>query len=311
MLRIVFMGTPDFAVPCLEAIVKDGHEVLAVVTQPDRPKGRGKKLALSPVKQAALNQNIDVLQPGKVKDPAFLQQMQELKPDVIVVVAFGQLLPKAILDLPQHGCINVHASLLPRYRGAAPIHWSVINGETLTGVTTMYMDVGMDTGDMIIKAEVPIDPDETTGQLHDRLMQEGAQLLSRTLRLIEQGQAPRTPQNTDEATYASLLKREIEHVDWSLTANQVHNHIRGLYPWPGAYCLFQGKPFKLCKARIVSPSGISQHPGRITALTPDGIVVETGKGLIELLELQPESRQRMNAKDCANGYGLKVGQTLC
>lgn len=311
MLRIVFMGTPDFAVPCLDAIVNDGHEVLAVVTQPDRPKGRGKKLAPSPVKQAALNYNVDVLQPGKVKDPAFLQQLQELLPDVIVVVAFGQLLPKTILDLPRLGCINVHASLLPHYRGAAPIHWSVINGEKLTGVTTMYMDVGMDTGDMIIKAEVPIGPDETTGQLHDRLMQEGAKLLSQTLQLIEQGQAPRTPQNPDEATYASLLKREIEHVDWSLSANEVHNHIRGLYPWPGAYCLFQGKPLKLCKTRIVSPVGKNQQPGRIAALTPDGIVVETGEGLIELLELQPESRQRMNAKDCANGYGLKIDQTLC
>lgn len=311
MLRVVFMGTPDFAVPCLDILIQNGHNVVAVVTQPDRPKGRGKKLSPSPVKQKALQYNLDVLQPGKVKDPAFLQELQNLSPDLIVVVAFGQLLPQAMLDLPPHGCINVHASLLPKYRGAAPIHWSILKGETVTGVTTMFMDAGMDTGDMILKSEIAIGPDDTVGLLHDRLMMAGADLLSKTLAEIEAGTASRTPQDHEAATYAPLLTRDIERINWSKSAQEVHNHIRGLCPWPGAYCMHQDKILKLCKSRVHSVSGKYECPGRIQALTTEGVIIETGEGTVELLELQPECRQRMSARDCANGYCLLVNETLC
>lgn len=310
MLRVIFMGTPDFAVPCLEALIQDKHDIIAVITQPDRPKGRGNKLCPSPVKQLASDHKLTLLQPGKVKDPAFIQQIQALSPDVIVVVAYGQLLSKAMLDLPRLGCINVHASLLPHYRGAAPIHWSIINGDSTTGVTTMYMDVGMDTGDMILKAEVAIGPDETTGQLHDKLMVAGADLLSQTLCLLEAGRAPRTVQDTHAATYAPLLTRQIERIDWTLSAQEIHNRIRGLCPWPGAYCMHQGKQIKLCQSRIATTDNRNLQPGRIQELTTDGIIVETGDGSIELLELQPECRQRMNARHCANGYCLIVNETL-
>ena len=310
MLRIVFMGTPDFAVPCLELLVKSGHQVLSVVTQPDRPKGRGRKLCSSPVKQAALDYNLTVLQPDRIRNPAFLQELENFSPDVIVVVAYGQLLPKSILHLPRLGCINVHASLLPRYRGAAPIHWAILNGETMTGVTTMYMDIGMDTGDMILKSEIVIAPDDTAGILHDKLMAAGAKLLIDTLSLVEAGQAPRLAQPQDQATYAPLLTREMERINWTNSAQSIHNQIRGLCPWPGAYCLHQGRQMKLCKSRVFSFNGNQQSPGSILMLTPDGVVVAAGEGSVELLELQPECRQRMNARDCANGYCLTVDETL-
>lgn len=308
MLRVIFMGTPDFAVPCLDSLISAGHQIQAVVTQPDRPKGRGRKLCPSPVKQAALNHKLTVLQPGKVKDPAFLQEIEKLAPDVIVVVAYGQLLPKTILDLPRLGCINVHASLLPCYRGAAPINWAIINGDTVTGVTTMYMDVGMDTGDMILKQTIEIGPNDTAGMLHDKLMNAGAKLLIATLDLIEAGTAPRIRQDHAQATYAPLLTRDIERINWTRPAEEVHNTIRGLCPWPGAYCLFQGKQLKLCKSRINCTTGEHKNPGSILALTPDGLVVAAGVGSVELLELQPECRQRMKARDCANGYCLTVDE---
>lgn len=313
MLRVVFMGTPDFAVPCLNALIDAGHDIIAVVTQPDRPKGRGKQLRPSPVKQTALDNQLAILQPGNVKDPAFVQEISDLAPDIIVVVAYGQILPKHLLELPRQGCINVHASLLPKYRGAAPIHWAIINGEQKTGVTTMYMDVGMDTGDMLLKAETVIGPEDTTGLLHDKLMIDGAKLLLKTLSLIETGQAVRIPQDHTSATYAPLLTREIERIDWHLSAQEIHNRIRGLSPWPGAYCLYKEKSLKLCTARVANInalSGMKQQPGRIHAITSDGVIVEAGVGAIELLELQPECRQRMNARDCASGYCLLVDEFL-
>lgn len=309
-LRIVYMGTPDFAVPCLEKLVQDGHQILAVVTQPDRPKGRGQKLAYSPVKIAALAHNLPVLQPAKIKEPAFMEQMAALAPDVIIVVAFGQFLPKQMLALPPLGCINVHASLLPYYRGAAPIHWAVINGEPLTGVTTMYMDVGMDTGDMILKAETPIGPDETTGQIHDRLKDLGAQVLSDTLKLIAQQQAPRTPQEHEAATYASLLKREHEKISWCQSAVSIHNLVRGLNPWPGAYCLHNDSILKVWKTKVGDTTEMELMPGRIEAITPDAIVVQTGKENILLLEVQPANKRRMTGGEYARGYGLKPGDVI-
>lgn len=309
-LRVIFMGTPDFAVPCLDIVVAAGYNVVAVVTQPDRPKGRGQKLAESPVKQAALTYGLPVLQPNKVKEADFQVELSLLKPDIIVVVAFGQLLPKSILDLPSLGCVNVHASLLPLYRGAAPIHWSIIKGDTVTGVTTMYMDVGMDTGDMILKEEVSIGETETTGELHDKLKVIGAKVLHETIKLIVSNQAPRTAQNNESATYASMLTRELENVKWQESAINIHNLVRGLNPWPGAYCLYQGKNLKLWRTRVYTLDEIATEPGRIVKITTEGFVVKTGQGMIELLEVQPASKRRMSANDFICGYGLNVGDIL-
>ncbi|WP_371370924.1 methionyl-tRNA formyltransferase [Sporomusa aerivorans] len=306
-LRTVFMGTPDFAVPCLDILVKEGYPVAAVVTQPDRPKGRGQKLAYSPVKEAALAYNLPVLQPASIKDDACYEQLAALQPDIIVVVAFGQILPKKILELPSFGCINVHASLLPKYRGSAPIHWAIINGETSTGITTMYMDIGMDTGDMILTAETPILASDTTGTLHDRLKELGATVLSDTLREIAAEKAPRLPQNEAQATYARMLCRDTERIDWRQPATAIHNLVRGLNPWPVAYCKYQNKSLKIWQTKVYDETVPCSEPGRIAKLTKDGLVVETGKGTIEILEVQPESKRRMKASDCVCGYCLTVG----
>lgn len=309
-MRTIFMGTPDFAVPCLDRLVSEGHEVVCVVTQPDRPKGRGRTLCAPPVKEAAAARQIPVLQPEKIRNNSFIAQLTALRPEVIVVVAFGQLLPRPLLDLPPLGCINVHASLLPKYRGAAPIHWAVINGESVTGVTTMYMDAGMDTGDMILSDTTPITADQTTGELYEVLKLQGAELLAKTMEAIGNGTAPRRPQDHDLATYAPLLTREVERVNWKQSAAALHNLIRGLSPWPGAYCLYQGKIFKLCRTRISSGEDRSKAPGTIIGLSAQGVIVQTGCGAIELLELQPECRKKMNARDCAGGYCLSDGEVL-
>ncbi|WP_425061039.1 Methionyl-tRNA formyltransferase [Sporomusa carbonis] len=306
-LRTIFMGTPDFAVPCLDMLVTEGYQVAAVVTQPDRPKGRGQKLAYSPVKEAAIAYSLPVLQPTSLKDDDFYSQIKTLKPDTIIVVAFGQFLPKRLLDLPPLGCINVHASLLPKYRGSAPIHWAIINGETTTGITTMYMDVGMDTGDMILKAEIPILPTDTTGSLHDKLKDLGATVLSETLRKLSTGQVPRQPQNETEATYARMLNRETERIDWHQPATTIHNLVRGLNPWPVAYCKYQNKSWKIWQTKVYNEFEVCSKPGRIAQITKEGIIVETGKGTIEVLEVQPESKRRMRAGECVCGYCLSVG----
>ncbi len=306
-LRVVFMGTPDFAVPCLDVLVKEGYQVAAVITQPDRPKGRGQKLTYSPVKEAALGYNLPVLQPTNIKTDKIYDDIAALNPDIIIVVAFGQLLPKKLLDLPPYGCINVHASLLPKYRGSAPIHWAVINGETTSGITTMYMDVGMDTGDMILKAEVPILPSDTTGSLHDKLKDLGEVVLSDTLKQIADKRAPRESQKETEATYAPMLCRSTERIDWHQPALAIHNLVRGLNPWPVAYCKHQNKSLKIWQTRVYDESQECSQPGRIIQITKDGLVVETGKGTIELLEVQPESKRRMKASDCVCGYCLTVG----
>jgi methionyl-tRNA formyltransferase len=306
-LRALFMGTPDFAVPCLEMLVKEGYYIAAVVTQPDRPKGRGQKLANSPVKETALAYNLPVLQPESIRTDDFYNQITALAPDIIIVVAFGHFLPKRILDIPAYGCINVHASLLPQYRGSAPIHWAIINGETITGITTMYMDVGMDTGDMILKAELPILPTDTTGSLHDKLKDLGAAVLADTLKQIAAGHAPRHLQNEAEATYARMLDRDTERIDWHQPAVALHNLVRGLNPWPVAYCSFQNKSMKIWKTNVYDESQPCTEPGRVVQITKEGLVVETGKGTIELLEVQPESKRRMKASDCVCGYCLTVG----
>lgn len=309
-LKLVYMGTPDFAVPCLDRIVADGHQVLAVVTQPDRPKGRGQKLAPSPVKECAMRHGLTVLQPEKIRQPEFIAQMAALAPDAIIVVAFGQFLPQALLDVPPLGCINVHASLLPKYRGAAPIHWSVINGETTTGVTTMFMDKGMDTGDMILKAEIAIGPDESSGELHDKLKVLGADLLARTLELTGDGAAPRTRQVDSQATYAPLLTRETERIDWYKPAQAVHNLVRGLNPWPGSYCLHRDKLLKVWQTSFRPTGTAAAQPGQVTAVNADSVIVATAAGTVELREVQPENRRRMAAGEYARGYDLHVGEIL-
>lgn len=310
-LRVVFMGTPDFAVDCLERIIADNHEVVAVVTQPDRRRGRGQKVSYSPVKECALQHNIPILQPIRVKEAEFINELRQLMPDVIIVVAFGQILPKEILDLPRNGCINVHASLLPKYRGSAPIHWAIMNGEQETGITTMFMDIGMDTGDMILKRKINIGENENTGQLHDRLKVLGAEVLSDTMSLLASGaELPREVQNESEATYAPMLKREHERIDWTKSAIEVHNKIRGLNPWPGAYCISKNKILKIWQTRLCKNYDINMQPGTICEIRQDALVVKTGAGAVEIIEVQPECRKRMNAKDCACGYCLQVGDKL-
>lgn len=307
-VRVVFMGTPEFAVPCLEMLIQEQYDIIAVVTQPDRPKGRGQKLLASPVKEFAIKHGLQVLQPEKIKTTEFENQLAVLNPDVIIVVAFGQILSKRILDIPALGCINVHASLLPKLRGAAPIHWSIIEGETITGVTTMYMDVGLDTGDMILKSEIPISDNAITGEIHDQLKLVGASVLKQTLMLIVQQKAPRIPQNHQEATYAPLLTKMIEKINWERSAVEIHNLIRGLNPWPGAYCCYQDRVLKIWRSRIHDADIATTRPGRVVRVTAEGILVETGLGVIEILEVQPESKRRMLAKDCACGYCINTGE---
>ena len=244
-MRIVFMGTPEFAVPCLRDLIANKHEIAAVVTQPDKAKGRGNKLALPPVKVLANESGIPVYQPVKIKTGEFTEILKSVAPEVIIVVAFGQLLSQEILDIPPHGCINVHASILPKYRGAAPINWCIINGDKTTGVTTMYMDKGLDTGDIILKREIQIGADENAGELHDRLSELGASALSETIELLISGKIERIPQNNEEATYAPIMTKELGRIDWSKDASDVRNLIRGTYPWPGAFSSYNGKIFKI------------------------------------------------------------------
>ncbi|HWR55781.1 MAG TPA: methionyl-tRNA formyltransferase [Negativicutes bacterium] len=309
MRRVVFMGTPDFAVPTLASLQENKYQLVGVVTQPDRPKGRGQKLAASPVKEFALAHGLPVYQPERVKEPGFVSQLRALAPDVIVVVAYGQILSAEILTLPPYGCINVHASLLPKYRGAAPIHWAVINGETVTGVTTMHMDRGMDTGDMILKAEVPITCTDTTGSLHDKLAPAGARLLLQTLQQAAAGTAPREKQDGTQATYAPLLKREHERLDWGRTAQVLDCQIRGLNPWPGAFTTHRDRRLKVWRA-VPLAEGTGGLPGTVRRVDREGIVVATAGGSLRLVELQPQNSKRMTATDYARGQHIEAGEQM-
>lgn len=309
-MRIVFMGSPEFALPCLVELINSPHTVAAVVTQPDRPKGRGKKLAPTPVKKMALANDIPVFQPSKINTPEFIAEIRELAPDLVVVVAFGQILKPEFLCIPPLGCINVHASLLPQYRGAAPIHWALINGEEKTGVTTMYLDAGMDTGDMILKQEVVIEPLETVGSLHDKLALAGAVLLGETIRLITSGTAPRTSQNHQEATYASLLKREHEKIVWERTACQVNNQVRGMNPWPGAYTTLNNDQIKVWQTTVHEELSTGAS-GTVQEIVPGhGIRVQCGSGSLWLVEIQPQGSRRMTADAFACGHRLEIGTLL-
>lgn len=277
-MRIVFMGTPDFAVPSLRALHENGHDVCAAVVQPDRPKGRGKKMVYPPVKDTALDSGIQVYQPEKIKTPEFVETLRKLEPDAIVVVAFGQILSKEILDIPPLGCINVHASLLPKLRGAAPINWSIINGDKVTGITTMYMDIGLDTGDMILKREVNIGEDMNAQELHDELSILGAEVLIETLENIANGKIIRTKQNDSEATYAPILKKDTGKIEWSWSSRIFKNLIRGTYPWPSAFSYYNGKMFKIFSADIIDEERENKDYGVITEVNKDNIIISCGKG---------------------------------
>lgn len=308
-MKIVFMGTPDFAVDSLDVLLKsDKHEIVAVVTQPDRPKGRGKKILMTPVKEKALEANIEVFQPSKVKTPEFIGILKKLNPDLIVVAAFGQFLSQEILDLPKYGCINVHASILPKYRGAAPIHYAILNGEKKSGVTIMKMDIGMDTGDMIDKVEVPITSNMIMGELHDELKLKGAKLLLDVIDDIENGSAIYKKQNNEEATYASLLDRSMEKIDWCKSALEIHNKICAFNPWPGTFTKMpNGKNLKIWKT-IATDKEYNAEPGTIVKIDKNYFSVATGKGTIEVYELQPESKRKMLASVFINGRSIVVNE---
>ena len=310
-MRILFMGTPDFAVGSLQALCESGkHEILAVVTQPDRPKGRGNKLLQTPVKEYALEQGLTVYQPQKVKTPDFVELLHELQPELIVVAAFGQFLSKEILELPKYGCINVHASLLPKYRGAAPIQYAIIKGEKESGVTIMQMDIGMDTGAMLDKVVVPIEENTTMGELHDALREQGAALLLEVIDKIAAGTAVAEPQDDAQATYATLLDRSMEHIDWSKTAQEVHNLIRGFNPAPSTFTkLPNGKSLKIWGSKMTDKNSTAAA-GTVIETGKHSFFVACGEGVLEITEVQPESKKRMPAQVFLNGRGVQEGDLL-
>ncbi|WP_027356485.1 methionyl-tRNA formyltransferase [Desulfofundulus thermocisternus] len=310
-MRVVFMGTPDFAVPALHALVNAGYPVVGVVTQPDRPRGRGGRIQPPPVKQAALRMGLPVLQPVRVRDDYFIEQLRELKPDIIVVAAYGQILPPSILYLPPRGCVNIHASLLPRYRGAAPIHRAIMNGERETGVTIMLMDEGLDTGDILLQQAVSIEETDNAGVLHDRLALLGAELLLKALQLLKQGNLRRRPQEDSLATYAPPLTREDEIINWERAARDLYNQIRGLDPWPGARTWWEGKVLKVWRVSIKGEGNPVKGviPGQVVTAGEE-VLVATGKGYLSLQEVQLQGGRRLPIADFLRGHNLVPGTVL-
>lgn len=301
-MRVVFMGTPDIAATCLKKILADGFDVVGVYTQPDRPKGRGMKLVASPVKEVAVAAGIPVFQPENFREEETVEQLRALQPDICAVVAYGRILPQKVLDVPKYGCINIHASLLPKYRGSAPYQWAVLDGLTETGVTAMYLTREMDAGDIIDVSKTPIGENETAGELLDHLAVLGAELLSRTLTRFERGKVPATPQDAAGVSYAPMLDKSMCPIDWTKTAQQVHNHVRGLHPWPVATMELQGKTFKVHATRVVEGSG---KPGEILSLTKTGLRIACGEGAVEIISLQAEGGKRMAAPDYFRGHPLE------
>ena len=302
-MRVVFMGTPDIAATCLKKILADGFEVVGVYTQPDRPKGRGMKLVASPVKEVALAHDLPVFQPENFREEETVEQLRALKPDICAVVAYGRILPQKVLDVPTYGCINIHASVLPKYRGSAPYQWAVLDGLTETGVTAMYLCREMDAGDIIDVSKTPIGENETAGELLDRLAVLGADLLSKTLTRFESGKVEAAPQNPAEVCFAPMLDKTMCPIDWTKTARQVHNHVRGLHPWPVATMELQGKTFKVHETRVVEGNGA---PGKILGLTKTGLRIACGEGAVEILSLQAEGGKRMAAPDYFRGHPLEA-----
>ena len=301
-MRVVFMGTPDIAATCLTKILDDGFQVVGVYTQPDRPKGRGMKMVYSPVKEVALAHNLPVFQPENFREDETVEQLRALQPDVVAVVAYGRILPQRVLDIAPKGFINIHASVLPQYRGSAPYQWAVLDGLTETGVTAMYLCREMDAGDMIDVAKTPIGADETAGELLDRLAVLGAELLSKTLSKVETGEAKGIPQDGSKATYAPMLDKTMCPIDWTKTAQQIHNHVRGLHPWPVATAELAGTKFKIHATAVAEGSGT---PGTILGLTKTGLKVACGEGAIEIRSLQAEGGKRMAAPDYFRGHPLE------
>ncbi|MDO5521465.1 MAG: methionyl-tRNA formyltransferase [bacterium] len=309
-MRVVFMGTPDFAVPTLDNIIKHGHEVIAVVTQPDKAKGRSKTMQFTPVKELAVEHNIPVYQPLRIKaDEEFINQLREMAPDVIVVIAFGQMLPQSVLDIPKYGCINVHGSLLPKYRGAAPIQWALIDGEEETGVTTMMMDIGCDTGDMLLKATTKITKQDTGGSLFDRLATMGADLLVETLEAAEKGTLIREKQGESETEYAKMFTKSSGIIDFNKDAAYIERLIRGLNPWPSAYTHLDGKTLKIWSADLVEGEAKGKV-GEIVEVKKNELLVQTGNGILSLQEIQLEGKKRMTVDAFLRGYEVKAGTML-
>ena len=302
-MRVIFMGTPDIAATCLKKIIADGFEVVGVYTQPDRPKGRGMKMVYSPVKEVALENGLPVFQPENFREDETVAQLAALQPDVCAVVAYGRILPQRVLDVPTKGCVNIHASLLPQYRGSAPYQWAVLDGLTETGVTAQHMVLKMDAGDIIDAAKTPIGENETAGELLDRLAVLGARLLSKTLTRFENGPVGGTPQNEAEVTFAPMLDKTMCPIDWTMTAQQVHNRVRGLHPWPVATAELAGTKFKIHSTAVVEGSG---EPGTILGLTKTGLQVACGQGAVEIRQLQAEGGKRMAAPDYFRGHPLEM-----
>ncbi len=310
-MRIVFMGTPDFSVPALRALVEAGHQVTAVVTQPDKPKGRGKDVQMTPVKIQALEYGIPVYQPVKVKTPEFVEVLKKEAPDAIVVIAFGQILSKEILDLPKYGCVNIHASLLPKYRGAAPIQWAVIDGEKETGVTTMMMDVGLDTGDILETKVIPLDPKETSGSLFEKLSKAGGPLILSTLEKLEKGTITRTPQGESGTSYAKMLTKTLGDINWTMSATAIERLIRGLNPWPSAYTFYNGKTLKIWDADVLEEAVPTDAvPGQVLQADKHGFTVAAGEGILKINELQLEGKKRMAADALLRGFTITPGEIL-
>lgn len=305
-MKVIFMGTPDFSVGTLEALVEAGHEVCLVVTQPDKPKGRGKEMQFTPVKEAAIKHGIEVYQPRKIREPECVEKLKQYNADIMVVVAFGQILPKEILEMTSYGCVNVHASLLPKYRGAAPIQWSIIDGEEVTGVTTMQMDEGLDTGDMLLKTEVPITKEETGESLHDKLADAGAALCVETLAKLQEGSIVPEKQGESTTAYAKMLDKKLGNIDWSKSAVEIERLVRGLNSWPSAYTHWKQKVMKIWKAEVVTDNS-SKEPGVVAKVEKDGFYVQTGDGLLKVLELQIPGKKRMDAGAFLRGYTLEPG----
>lgn len=310
-MKAVFMGTPEFAVPTLQALI-DHHEVLAVVTQPDKQRGRGKKMQFPPVKEKAVEYDIPVYQPQRARDEEFIEELKNLNPDVIVVVAYGQILPESILNIPKYGCINVHGSLLPKYRGAAPIQWAVLDGEEKTGITTMYMEKGLDTGDIICQSRIPLAADETGGSLFDKLAKEGASLLVRTLKMLEDGTATRTKQDDSRSSYAKMLSKDMGCLDFSKDAVILERLIRGLNPWPSAYTAIQGKTLKIYAAEVVAEEECTSGaaPGTVIAVDKKSFTVRCGNGALRIYNLQLEGKKRMDTSAFLLGYKVENGMQL-
>lgn len=309
-MRLIFMGTPDFAVGTLEALIEAGHEVALVVTQPDKPRGRSKKLQYPPVKEAALAHNIEVFQPKRVREAESIEYLKKYQPDCIVVVAFGQILPKEILEMPKYCCVNVHASLLPKYRGAAPIQWAVIDGEKESGVTIMQMDEGLDTGDMLAKAIVPLDEKETGGSLFDKLSEAGGRLCVETLAKLEKGEITPEKQGESPTAYASMLDKKMGNIDWNKSAVVIERLVRGLNPWPSAYTHLDGKTLKIWACDVLPQSASKGESGEILEVTKDAIHVQTGDGILVLREIQLAGKARMDAGAFLRGYKVVPGTVL-